>query len=72
MDLVLLVMPRLISTKTNIVEYEITPKIKRLMSGKSVYIVETKYVLKISSFFPKKNVPFDKLSTLERRRIMSH
>lgn len=51
MDLVLLVMPRLISTKTNIVEYEKTPKTKRLMSGKSVYIVETKYVLKISRFF---------------------
>ena len=72
MDLVLLVMPRLISTKTNIVEYEKTPKIKRLMSGKSVHKVETKYVLKISSFFPKKKVLFDKLSTLERRRIMSH
>ena len=62
MDLVLLVMPRLISTKTTIVEYEKTPKIKSLMTGKSVNIVETKYVLAISSFFPKKKVPFDKLS----------
>ena len=34
------------------------------MSGKSVYIVETKYVLKISSFFPKKKVLFDKLFEL--------
>ena len=52
MDLVLLVKPRFISTNTNLVEYEKkSPKTKRMMSGKSAYIVETKYVVEISSVF---------------------
>ena len=56
MDLVLLVKPRFISTKTNLVEYEKkTPNIKGMMSGKSAYIVETKYVLEISSVFTIKS-----------------
>ena len=56
MDLVLLVKPRFISTNTNLVEYEKkSPKTKRMMSGKSAYIVETKYVLEISSVFTIKS-----------------
>ena len=50
MDLVLLVKPRFISTKTNLVEYEKkTPKTKRMMSGKSAYIVEKCWKFPVSS-----------------------